>query len=103
MQSKVITKTIDRDAAMEAVSRILRSHRCRDWYCEDDESSMQLIDVLSQHSEDGTVTRAMEECDDLASDIVDELLSLPDAPETWKDVLARDSVRLFEELTRKPQ
>ena len=97
----MITKIIDRDAAMAAVSRILRAHRCRDWYCEDDESNMQLLDVLSQHSQEGTVTRAMEECDDLACDIVDEILSLPDAPETWKDLLAKDSAELFEELTKK--
>jgi hypothetical protein len=95
-----VTKTLDRNAVMAAVSRILQSHRCRDWYCHDDESSMQLIDVLSQHSEDGTVSRGIEECDDLASDIVDEIFLLPNAPMTWKDDLAEDSIRLFEQLKK---
>ena len=62
-----------RDQWHKVVSETLRHHRCRDWHIKDDGGSMQLIDVLSQHSEDGTVSRAIEEIDDLAADIVDAI------------------------------
>lgn len=65
----------DRETSANIVADVLRQHRCNDWYTEDDGGHMQLLDVLAQHSEDGTVRRAIDEIDDLAADIVDALRS----------------------------